>query len=111
MAVYCLQIRASFSTAARRDNVLAAIQARISGKPRWGVDVLDVADLRPARGVNGLVADLRFATRADEEDVRTRVETVATGVNAPTAGSYLILHDCSHDEATDVCTVTYRKDW
>lgn len=109
--VYCVQLFASFGTAARRDNVLADIQARIAGKPRWSVDLLEAADLRPKLGQYGLRAELRFVSRLDADDLKTRVETFATGTNAPQPGSHLIVHDCTHDEGTNDCLVVARRDW
>lgn len=109
--VYCVQLRASFGTATRRDNVLADIQARIAGKSRWSADLLEAADLRPRLGQHGIRAELRFVSRADADDLKARVEAFATGQRAPQAGSYLVLHDCTHDEAANACTVVARRDW
>lgn len=109
--VYCVQVLAAFSTAARRDTVLADIEARIAGKPRWSVDLLEAGDLRPRLGQHGFRVELRFVSRVDADDLRARIEGFATGSRAPLAGSYLVLHDCTHDEGRNVCLVIARKDW
>ena len=107
--VYCASAQLAFSTAARRNAVLADAQARIAGKQRWSVDTLTAEPFR--FGANGIRVELRFVSRADADDLMARVEAFATGVRAPLAGSWLTLHDCSHDEGTDVCTVVGRRDW
>jgi hypothetical protein len=107
--VYCVTARLAFSSAARRDAVLADIQTRVTGRPRWGIDVLEAGTLR--FGEFGIRAELRFSTRADQEQLRTRIESFATGQRAPLAGSWLTLHDCTHDEGTNGCLVVARRDW
>lgn len=111
--VYCVQIRAAFSTAARRDTVLSDIQSRIAGKSRWSVDVLEARPLQIA-GVtqpNGLFVVLRFTSSADADDLRARVEAFAVNARAPLAGSVLVLHNCPHDEGTDDCAVVATRTW
>lgn len=103
--VYCAQARLIFSTAARRDAVYADIESDITGKNRWGVTTLS-QDPR-----NGLYLEARFMTRADEQSLQARIEAFATGQRTPQAGSYLRLHDCTHDEGTNICTPTYERVW
>jgi len=107
--VYCVQIGAAFSTAARRNTVLTALQTRIAGKPRWSVDVLEPATFR--FGANGLHAELRFVSSADADDLKARLEAVAIGAVTPITGSWVRVHTCTHDEATNVCTVVAERVW
>lgn len=102
--VFCIQAQLLFATAARRDNVRTQIETRIAGRPRWSVDTIVSTDL-PNRP-NALLVDLRFTIRANQTDLRDRVEAVAIGANAPQPGSWMRVHDCSHDEGTNVCTPT-----
>lgn len=102
-------LRAAFSSAGRRDTILADIQSRAASKQRWGVDVAVAVPTR--MGANGLYAELRFVSSADAEELRARVESFATGVRTPLAGSYLIVHNCTHDEGTDDCAVVATRTW
>lgn len=113
---YCVLAQLAFTSAARRDAVLADLQQRISTRPRWGIDVLraDTVYLGPNKtpNANGIVAELRFDARADQEDLKSRLEGFATGQRQPVAGSYIALHDCNHDEATPVtCVEVTRGTW
>ena len=107
--VYCVQLRAAFSSSSRRDAVLADIQTRIASKPRWGVTLVEPRTWR--FGVNGLIAEARFSARADADDLNARIRSFATGQRTPLTGSSLILHDCTHDGPTNACTVVARTDW
>ena len=109
--VYCVEARLAFSTSARRDTILADIQSRISGKQRWSVDVLVAADLSPRVGQFGIIVELRFISKADADDLKNRIEAFATGQRLPVAGSWITIHDCSHDEGTNSCTAVVRRDW
>lgn len=109
--VYCAQMRAAFSTAARRDAVLADIETAIAGRPRFQASATRIAaeDLTSTipGGVNGLaVDDLRFTARQDADALLSRVRTFATGVRTPLAGSWVQVHDCAHDQVSpDPCVV------
>ena len=107
--VYGVKLAAAFSTAARRDAVLADIQTRIASRPRWDVTTVEPRAFR--FGAFGLYADMRFVTRADADDLKARVESFASGARAPLAGSSLVVHDCTHDEGTNSCAVVARRDW
>ena len=107
--MYCAQAQLAFSTVARRDVVLADMEARVAGRPRWDVDVLEPAVFR--HGEHGIRVELRFVSRLDADDLLARVEGFATGVRTPLAGSWMTVHDCSHDEATNACAVVSRRDW
>ena len=107
--VYCVQIQVAFSTAAHRDTVLSAMETRIAGKPRWSVDVLETASFR--FGANGLMAELRFVSSANADDLKARLEAVAISAVTPLAGSWVRVHTCTHDEATNLCTVVAERIW
>jgi len=107
--VYCVQAQLAFSTAARRDTVLSDITSRIAGKARWSVDTLQADSFR--FGVNGIRVELRFTSRANADDLVSRIESFAVNARAPLAGSWLQIHNCPHDEGTDGCVVDARKDW
>lgn len=104
-----MKITAAFSTAARRDAVLADIQSRISNKSRWDVTIAEPRVFR--FGVFGLYAEMRFTVSADAEDLRSRVESFAAGSRAPLAGSSLVVHNCTHDEGSNDCAIVARRDW
>lgn len=107
--VYCVNGTISFSTAARRDAVLADMQARIVGKQRWGIEVLSASGSRV--GPNGINVELRFSSQADADDLRARLEAFATGVRVPAAGSWLRVSSCTHDEGSNSCVVLAEKVW
>ena len=109
--VYCIQIYAAFSTAARRDAVLGDIQTRIASKPRWSVDMIEAQVLRPKLGEFGLIAELRFVSRADMDDLQSRIESFASGQRAPQAGSLLRVHSCTHDESRNECVIIAERLW
>lgn len=108
--VYCLQALLKFAVAARRDAVIADIQSRIAGRARWSLDVLEAVDSK--EGLPSIAVELRFISRADQEDLQARVETFASGSRAPESGSWLSLHDCNHDEIEVVpCTLIAERVW
>ena len=107
--VYCVQAQLAFSSASRRDQILGDVTSRITGKPRWDVDTLQAESFR--FGVNGIRVELRFTSRADADDLMSRVQSFATGARAPLAGSWLSIHDCSHDEGTNSCGSVVRREW
>ena len=107
--VYCLQATLAFSTAGRRNSILSAIENRIVGKTRWGVEVTQAQAVRA--GDNGLVADLRFVSQLDQADLRAFIESQATGQNTPLTGSRVLLHDCPHDEGVGFCTSGSEVVW
>lgn len=109
--VFDVEARLAFATGARRNGILSAAQTRIDGKQRWDVETLEAGDLRPRGGQFGIRLSLRFASRVDADDLVDRIETLAVGANTPVAGSWLTIHDCSHDEDTDSCTNVTRVEW
>lgn len=106
--VYCLQANLAFSTATRRNNVANAITTRINGKPRWSVD--QVLSVPTRAGTNGLMIELRFVSKADQADLESRMASLFPA-NPPLAGSWMTIHDCTHDEATNDCVVTGVQEW
>lgn len=106
--VYCLQAQLAFNTATRRNNVRTAILNRIDGRSRWQADRIEAQSNRI--GPNGLAVELRFVSRADQEDLESRLDALFPQ-NPPLAGSWMRLHDCSHDEATNACSVTSTREW
>ena len=107
--VYGVTALLAFSSATRRDSVRDAITTRIVGRPRWSVDEIEAAANRI--GPNGLRVCLRFVSRADADDLKARVESFSTGQRTPLAGSWLLVHDCTHDEGTNECTVVASRTW
>lgn len=93
-----------FATAARRNNIRTQLETRIAGRPRFDVDTIVSTDL-PNRP-NALLIELRFTTRANQTDLRDRIEALAIGANAPQPGSWMRVHDCPHDEGTNSCGST-----
>jgi hypothetical protein len=108
--VYALQAELAFSTAARRDAVLADINSQIASRPRWGESTATAAAV--SAGANGIVLELRFTSRADADAVRARIESFASGQRLPLAGSVLRAHDCSHDAANpSPCVGVTTRAW
>ena len=108
--VYALQAQLAFATEARRDNVATAVETRIAGKPRFGLDYLSRQPVNDDPW--GLIVELRFTSRADQEDLQARIDAVATGANAPLAGSYVRIHDCPHDETeAAACEIAAERTW
>ncbi len=99
----------AFSTAARRDAVLADVQSRIANRPRWGTTTVVAMALEI--GEHGLVIDTRFTSKADQSDLMSRVEAFATGARLPLAGSEVRLHDCTHDESPQPCVSGAVRVW
>lgn len=107
--VYCVQGVLTFSTAARRDAVLADVQTRIVGKARWQAEPEQLA-ATTIENAAGITVEMRFVARADADDLMARIGAFATGARAPSAGSWLRVHDCSHD--TDVaCGAGTLRTW
>ena len=108
--VYAMQAELAFSTAARRDAVLADINSQIASRPRWGQSTA-VASAVTA-GANGILLELRFTSRADLDAVKARIESFATGQRSPLAGSFIDIHDCTHDAANpQPCSGVTRRVW
>ncbi len=107
--VFCVQASLAFTSAQRRNQALTQIQNRVAGKQRFGLDVLSATSAR--LGANALQVEYRFVAEADAVDLRTFAESTLTGQLLPLAGSFIRVHSCSHDEATNVCTVTYSRSW
>jgi hypothetical protein len=99
--VYCAQAWLAFSTAVRRDAVLADIQDRVAAKPRWGVSEAEAAWFR--FGEHGIRMSMRFTARPDADDLLDRVEAFAVGQRAPLPGSTIQIHACPHDEDVGAC--------
>lgn len=112
--VYALQGQLTFTTAARRDTVLANLQARIAGRARFGVEYLGSMDFtKYGLGANGIWINLRFRAKADQDDLIARIDAVGTGVNAPQPGSWLDIHDCAADVEPPApqCVLTRARTW
>jgi hypothetical protein len=107
--VYGVTGMLAFSSVARRDAVLSDLQTRISGKSRWGIDVLEPAGSH--YGPNGIYLELRFTSRLDADDLKARLENFATGQRAPQPGSWIRVHTCSHDDGTNECVIVAERVW
>lgn len=114
--VFCLQADLVFSTATRRDDVLADMQSQVQTRERWGettVTGYTTTAIHPlGAGRPALTVTTRFTAKADLDSVMARLENFATGPRAPVAGSWYDLHDCTHDLAQPLqaCTAT-RRTW
>lgn len=104
MAVYDLRLIAGFSTAARRDSIRGEIETRIADRPRWQLDTLESQavtvplDDGKVTYPHGLVAEFRFVSEIDRDDLELRIKDRAAGVRAPLDGSTISVHLCFHDE-------------
>ncbi len=108
---YCVQAHLIFNNAVRRDAVLADAQTRVLGKQRWGVERLEAG--RSKSGGPAINIELRFAAKADSEDLKARIEAFATGQFQPQPGSWVHIHDCNHDEGDDLppCVIESKITW
>lgn len=108
--VYCLSGVLSYTTAARRDAVVADALAFIAGQSTW-----DVVEITPmARRLEPFCVSfmLRFTTKANQQSLLTHIDNAAKGQNTPEPGSYVSVHDCTHDESTPVdCIEETRISW
>jgi hypothetical protein len=100
----------AFSNATRRNNVLNAVNTRIQGKNRWGVEQVTAVDFRPRLGQNGLLLELRFTLKADADDLADRMAQLFPA-NPPIAGSWMEAHDCTHDQGENICGSLVRQTW
>ena len=108
--VYAMLGELAFSTAARRDAVLADINSQIANRPRWGTSTATAAAV--TAGANGILLELRFTSQADLAAVKARIESFATGVRLPLAGSFMRTHDCTHDAKNPgPCTGVTTRMW
>lgn len=109
MPAYCVQAQLIFNSATRRDQVRSDVESRIATRPRVDVDRIESVDL-PERPF-ALLVELRFTSKLDQEDLRSRIEAFAVGPRAPQAGSWLRVHDCTHVDGLNLCglTVTERR--
>lgn len=117
--VYCVQGALAFTSSARRNAVVTDIQTRISARPRFGTDVLKSANVRlrtatlqtEPRGVNGIRFEMRFTNRSDADDLIARIQAFATGLRLPVAGSFVAVHNCTHDGTPDPCVTDLEVVW
>ncbi len=107
--VFCAQASLAFSSAARRDAVLADLETQLAGKQKWGEEILTASAVEA--GADGLVLSVRFTSRLDAEALFARVNTFATGQRQPLVKSWQLLHDCSHDGEVVPCVGAERRDW
>jgi hypothetical protein len=107
--VYCVLAELAFSSSARRQLVLDDIVARIAGRARWGVDEVEATVRKD--GAVSIKIQLRFVSRLDADDLMARIDAFATGQRTPLAGSWLTVHDCSHDGPPQPCVPDARRDW
>lgn len=108
--IFCVQAHLVFDLATRRDVVFTLMTTRIVSRQRWSVDSLYTSTSKD--GFPSIRCELRFVTRVDQEDLRDFVEANATGANAPRAGSWLRIHNCSHDAVSPTpCVVAGERVW
>jgi hypothetical protein len=107
--VYCILAELAFSSSARRQAVLDDIVARIAGRERWGVEQVEAAVRKD--GAVAIKMQLRFVSRLDADDLMARIDAFAVGQRTPLAGSWITVHNCSHDGAPQECVPDARRDW
>lgn len=108
--VYAMQGSLAFSTAARRDQVLADLNSQIASREQWGTSTARAEALEI--GQHGLIVDARFTSRASVDSLKARIESFATGQRLPLAGSFIDVHDCTHDAANPApCSGVTRRVW
>lgn len=107
--VFAAQALLRFPDVARRDVVLVALLTHVIGRSRFGADVIEaIAD---KDGVPSIRMELRFTVPADQIDMSDFVQITASGVQTPESGSWLSIHDCSHDGAPQPCIATIVRTW
>ena len=99
--------------AANQDSLgrmLDGIAAKIAARPQWQATRL--APVTAKGGSAAVALEVRFISAADEIALRDFVIANATGPNTPNAGSWLTIHDCSHDDPNPTPdVVAFRQDW
>jgi hypothetical protein len=106
--VYCIQAVVGFSTAVKRDNALSLIDAQRAGKVMWGVQSSQAIGSGFRADGFWLSCQLRYEGEADADDLFSQLVTFL-GKNSPLTGSTVTLHDCTHDEGTNTCTVVNQQ--
>lgn len=108
--VYAIQAELAFSTAGRRDQVLADLTSQLTSHARWVGSTVIASPV--TAGPNGLVLDVRFITQASQSSIQARIDTFATGPRLPLTGSFLRTHDCTHDSPNpEPCVGLMQRDW
>ena len=109
--VYASQALLSYSTAVRRDEAQAFISNDHGSKQKWG-PVTNQA-ITDEAGNPAVSVEIRFTSKADSVDLMNKVIAQATGARLPLPGSWMTIHDCSHDPAqADVpCVIETRHTW
>ena len=108
--VYCVQAELKFNNATRRNAMLNGIAAEIATRPQWQTKLLEAVFAKD--GAFAVAVEVRFNSATDMNEVKEFVIANATGPNTPNAGSWLKIHECSHDSPTPaLCIDTLRQDW
>ena len=108
--VYCVQAQLKFNNNARRNAMLNDIATAIAARPQWQATRL--AAVFAKDGAFAVALEVRFNSPDDMNEVKDYVIANATGPNTPNAGSWLTIHDCSHDaENPTLDVVSFRQDW
>ena len=75
-------------------------------------NLLVVATAELAMGANGLLIDVRMRNAHDADALIARIESFATGQRLPLVGSFIDIHDCTHDAADPApCSGVTRRVW
>lgn len=108
--VFSVQSTLEFANATRRDNVLVGIQTRIGSKSRFGELIAEAVVAKS--GNPAIAVSVSFTSRADMDDLKAWVETNAVGANLPRAGSWIRIHECSHDVSNpQPCVIESQRTW
>ena len=96
--IFCFNAEVAFTTAARRNQVLNAMDSNRQQKVQYGITQLEGRANKI--GPNGIYAILRFPSLADRDDFIAQMLAFAVGQFLPIAGSWYRVHDCVHDQGT-----------
>ena len=98
--VFCINSATAFTSANRRNQVIAQLEPDKNSKVRYGADQLEARDLsgKITGGQFGMLMILRFVNQADRDSFLAGLLAFAVGQFAPVAGSWYRLHDCLHDQ-------------
>lgn len=92
--VYCVQAYLIFADTATRNTRLAQATSFVTNKERW-----DVTTLEPL-GSDALVITARFISKSDQ----LSVDAASRNLGGAQPGSWVQIHDCTHDEGSNSCS-------
>lgn len=100
MTVFAVHAAMAFQNASRRDNAHNYVVTRMTGLGTWGpIVVEDAPSLTPHdAAAPTLICFFNFLDSIERDQFYVDLSNQLQGVNGPVAGSWIMKHDCHHDE-------------